>query len=61
MWIPVALALLNGPVHADEGMWLPEQVDGQTEELKAMGLEVPIRDLADPKGALLGSVVSLGH
>lgn len=56
-----ALALLfTLPAHADEGMWLPEQLPLKAAELKEMGLEISADALADPMGQPLGSIVTLG-
>jgi hypothetical protein len=56
-----ALALLATlPAHADEGMWLPEQLPLKAAELKEMGLEIGADALADPMGQPLGSIVTLG-
>ncbi len=46
--------------HADEGMWMPEQLPGMGEQLVEMGLELPVEQLADTTAQPLGSVVSLG-
>lgn len=43
---------------ADEGMWLPEQVPALASQYPQ--LDVDPNELADPKGSILGSVVSLG-
>ena len=45
---------------ADEGMWLPQQLPGQADELETAGLKLPPEALANPQGPILGSVVSLG-
>ena len=59
--ILTALALLATlPAHADEGMWLPEQLPRKSAELKEMGLEIDAGALADPMGQPLGSIVTLG-
>ncbi len=55
MLLVLALAL------ADEGMWLPEQVPGMADDLRRQGLGLDAATLADPAGATLGAVVSLGH
>ena len=58
----LSLALSSGlPVaHADEGMWLPEQLPAKAAELKEMGLELDPAQLADPMGQPLGSIVTMG-
>ncbi|MFZ5476011.1 MAG: S46 family peptidase [Myxococcota bacterium] len=55
------LPSLIAAVLADEGMWLPEQLSARAERLKKDGLAMDVAALADPKGEVLGSVVSLGH
>ena len=57
------VALLAGlhVAHAEEGMWLPEQVPGLADRLRVMGLGVDPGELADPMGEPLGSLVSLGN
>lgn len=47
-------------VHADEGMWLPEQIPAIAAEWTDRGLEIDPAALADPLGQPLGSIVSLG-
>ncbi len=51
--IPTALA--------DEGMWLPEQVQAMGPMLRQQGLQIDAARLADPTGDPLGAVVSLGN
>lgn len=57
----LALLLTLNPVSAEEGMWLPEQIPGMAERLRLMGLGLETERLADPMGAPLGSLVSLGN
>ncbi|MCB9765858.1 MAG: S46 family peptidase [Alphaproteobacteria bacterium] len=54
------LSLILGVARADEGMWLPEQLPGLSDELAALGLELPPSQLADPAQDPLAAVVSLG-
>ncbi|MCP4804773.1 MAG: S46 family peptidase [Proteobacteria bacterium] len=55
------LILLSSLASADEGMWLPEQLPGMSEQLTVMGLEVPAEQLADTSSAPLGAIISLGE
>ncbi|MCB9778618.1 MAG: S46 family peptidase [Alphaproteobacteria bacterium] len=52
--------LLGTPAHADEGMWLPEQLRDHAERLDELGLQLPLDQLSDPEQAPLGAIVSLG-
>ena len=52
--------LLLSLMFADEGMWMPEQLPGMSEQLGEMGLEIPAEQLADTTAQPLGSIVSLG-
>jgi hypothetical protein len=54
------LLLLASLSHADEGMWLPEQLPGMSEQLAEMGLEIPAEQLGDTTQEPLSSIVSLG-
>lgn len=56
----LALSLGLAPAHADEGMWLPEQLPAKAAELEALGLELDPAQLADPMGQPLGSIVTMG-
>jgi len=56
-----ALLMVANVALADEGMWLPEQMPALAEQLTEHAVQIPARDLSDPKGPLLGAVVSLGH
>lgn len=51
---------LLGPAQGAEGMWLPEQIPALADELAPLGLTIPTERLADPLGAPLGAIVSLG-
>ena len=55
------LILLSSLSFADEGMWLPEQLPGMSEQLAEMGLELPAEQLADTSQAPLGAIVSFGE
>jgi len=55
------LILLSSFASADEGMWLPEQLPGMSEDLGAMGLELSADQLADTTQAPLGAIVSFGE
>jgi hypothetical protein len=53
------LALVTVAV-AGEGMWLPEQVPGLAEELRAAGFTVSAAALSDPLAPPLSAIASLG-
>ncbi len=60
--MPILLALFAlSSAHADEGMWLPEQLGDMGPHLEALGAELSPGALADPHGAPLGATVFLGH
>lgn len=42
------------------GMWMPEQLGGQADQLKAAGLELDPKALTDPTAFPLNAVISLG-
>jgi hypothetical protein len=42
-----ALALPVSQAAADEGMWLPTQLAARAEQMKSLGLELPVEQLAD--------------
>lgn len=52
--------LLSLLAHADEGMWLPEQLPEIGPAWQEKGLEIAPEALADPLAEPLGSIVSLG-
>ena len=54
------LLVLASLSHADEGMWLPEQLPAMSEQLTEMGLEIPADQLGDTTQEPLSSIVSLG-
>lgn len=56
----LAAAFMPGGAGADEGMWVPQQLDGIAASLQRAGLERPVGDLMDLTGDPLGAVVSLG-
>ena len=65
-WLPVtvvaALALAVAPfsVHADEGQWLPEQLQGlDFTALKERGLELTAEQIWDGEKGLLSAAVNL--
>ena len=43
------------------GMFTPEQLLGQKDLLRKLGLKIPVEGLSDPASSRLQSVVSLGH
>ncbi len=59
--LALVLPLWSLNAHADEGMWLPEQVPGMGAALQQQGLTLDAARLADPMGDPLGAVVSLGN
>ncbi|RME25057.1 MAG: S46 family peptidase, partial [Deltaproteobacteria bacterium] len=61
MFSVLALALRLLPAaHADEGMWLPEQLPDHADRLQELGLTLPVDQLADPRGETLGAIITLG-
>ena len=57
--IPLALAALPGVALAGEGMWMPEQLPAIEGELKAAGLTMAAKDLADLGSGPLAAVINL--
>ena len=55
-----AALLVAGLAHADEGMWVPQQLPEISAALKKAGLKLDPKQLADLTGDPLGAVVSLG-
>jgi hypothetical protein len=45
---------------ADEGMWMPQQIPGLAQRLKALGFEGDANAFADLTGFPMGAIVSLG-
>ena len=66
MKIPKALALIFGAtllatgLHADGGMWMPQQIPELAAKLKAMGFQGDPKTFADLTGQPMGAIVSLG-
>ena len=58
--IAVATMGLSLAVHADEGMWVPQQLPEIAGPLKKAGLRLDPKQLADLTGDPMGAVVSLG-
>ncbi len=60
--VGIALTLLAtaSVAHADEGMWVPQQLPEITGTLKKAGLKLDPKQLADLTGNPMGAVVSLG-
>ena len=58
--IAVATMGLSLAVHADEGMWVPQQLPEIAGPLKKAGLKLDPKQLADLTGDPMGAVVSLG-
>lgn len=56
----LAMTLVVGAAHADEGMWLPSQLPDLSAQLAAAGFRGDAAALADLKRAPLAAVVSLG-
>ncbi|MCB1053130.1 MAG: S46 family peptidase, partial [Acidobacteria bacterium] len=52
--------LATSLLRADEGMWMPQQMPELEQHLKALGLQIPAKDLANPLSFPLNAVVSLG-
>lgn len=55
-----ALSGLAVPLHAKEGMWVPQQLPEIAGPLKQAGLKLDPKQLADLTGDPMGAVVSLG-
>jgi hypothetical protein len=59
--VPILAALLTvSGAHADEGMWMPQQIPALGDELKEMGLQIDPGSFADLTGFPMGAIVSLG-
>jgi hypothetical protein len=56
----IALALLSNFAHADEGMWMPQQLPQIAPQLKAAGLQLDPAALTRLTGFPMGAIVSLG-
>lgn len=63
---PLALATLAVAIgvsfaaHADEGMWVPQQLPEISGPLKKAGLKLDPKQIADLTGQPMGAVVSIG-
>jgi hypothetical protein len=57
----LALLLAAGPVRADEGMWVPWEMERHSERLVELGYEGSVDALRDPLGQVLGAVVSVNR
>ena len=60
MFLTLTAFLAIDSSHAAEGMWLPEQVPDQAEQLQAGGLEIEASRLSSTDGPL-AAIASLGH
>ncbi|MBP1208290.1 hypothetical protein JOD97_006381 [Duganella sp. 1411] len=56
----LALAILSAAAHADEGMWMPQQLPQVARELKAAGLKLDPATLTKLTEFPAGAIVSLG-
>src|SRR5450830_806227 len=56
----IALAILSNFAHADEGMWMPQQLPQVAKELKAAGLKLDPATLTKLTEFPMGAIVSLG-
>lgn len=56
----LSLAILSGFAHADEGMWMPQQLPQVAKQLKAAGLKLDPSKLTKLTEFPMGAVVSLG-
>ncbi|MES2115578.1 MAG: S46 family peptidase [Pseudomonadota bacterium] len=56
----IALAILSAAAHADEGMWMPQQLPQVARELKAAGLQLDPATLTKLTEFPMGAIVSLG-
>lgn len=54
------LVLRPAEAHAEEGMWMPQQIPQLAERLKAMGFRGDPQAFADLTGQPMGAIVSLG-
>src|SRR5688572_13522146 len=58
--LPLATLLATCTAHADEGMWVPQQLPEIAGPLRQAGLRIDPATLADLAGHPMGAVVSLG-
>ncbi len=56
----IALAILSASAHADEGMWMPQQLPQVAKQLKAAGLKLDPANLTKLTEFPMGAIVSLG-
>ena len=56
----LSLAILSGFAHADEGMWMPQQLPQVARQLKAAGLKLDPAALTKLTEFPMGAIVSLG-
>ncbi|EKE87545.1 S46 family peptidase [Idiomarina xiamenensis] len=56
----LALALASSFAHADEGMWMPQQLPDIADKLKVAGLQLDPNNLTELTEFPMGAVVSLG-
>lgn len=56
----LALLVATPATFADEGMWLPHQLNEIAGPLKAEGLEIPVNELADLLDHPMNAIISLG-
>ena len=56
----IALAILSTAAHADEGMWMPQQLPQVAKQLKAAGLKLDPSKLTQLTDFPMGAIVSLG-
>ncbi|CDG80989.1 S46 family peptidase [Janthinobacterium agaricidamnosum] len=57
----ITLAILSNFAHADEGMWMPQQLPQVAKELKAAGLKLDPKTLTKLTEFPMGAIVSLGN
>lgn len=55
-----AITLIGGVAHADEGMWMPQQLPQVAKQLKAAGLKLDPQSLTKLTEFPMGAIVSLG-
>ncbi len=55
-----AITLTSGLTHADEGMWMPQQLPQVAKQLKAAGLKLDPQSLTKLTEFPMGAIVSLG-
>jgi len=60
IFLTAALLVMSGPLLADEGMWMPQQIPQLAAKLQAMGFTGDPKEFANLTGQPMGAVVSLG-